>query len=229
MSAFPVGSPAVAIAAADFNGDGSLDLAIGADSAFVAFNRGDGAFETPLPYDLGVAVSAIATAFVNADAIPDVLIGDAAAKLTVFFGTTTGPFTQMATYTLSAEPRDITTGNYAGSASYLGVNVADSMGEIDYLPGLGSGVLKQYPPVGSNSTRPVLASTDFNGDGNTDLIIGDTSAAQVSTLFGHDAQAFEIGFTFPMPSPSSSLALADVDGDGRPDVVVAGTTNEVTL
>lgn len=229
LPAFPVGSPAVAIAATDFNGDTVPDLAIGADSAFVAINRGDGTFETPLPYELGVAVSAIATAFVNADTIPDLLVGDTDAKLTVLFGTASGLFAQAATYSLSAEPRDITTGYYAGSASYLGVNVADSMGQVDYLPGLGSGVLEQYPAIGANSIRPTLASTDFDGDGHTDMIIGDSLTNNVITWLGKDNMTFEIGPPFTMPAPTSSLALGDVDGDGRLDVVVAATTNEVTL
>jgi hypothetical protein len=232
LPAFPVGSPAIAIAAADFNGDTSLDLAIGADSAFVAINRGDGTFETPLPYELGVAVTAIATAFVNGDTIPDLLVGNAS-LLTIYLGSPSGMLTKLTSFPLAAQAFDISTGDYADS-SFLSITVGETNGQIAYLANVGSNgsASDNFQPstAGSIGTTPAaLASTVIGSDGHSDLIIADSGDDNIVVEMGNDDEYFFEGTPYPMPTPTNGLVLADVNGDGRADIVAAATTNEVTL
>ncbi len=67
---------------ADFDGDGNLDIAVAAPSAFAGFavlrGKGDGTFELPVKFAVGATgASWLEVADVNGDGLPDVVIGHA--------------------------------------------------------------------------------------------------------------------------------------------------------
>ena len=79
-----------------------------------------------------------------------------------------------------------------------------------------------------------VAIADINGDGNGDIVVSDYNGNTVSVLLnatapGADvfnfltAQAFAVGVT-PI-----TVAIADIDGDGRPDVIVANSSESGTV
>jgi hypothetical protein len=80
-------------------------------------------------------------------------------------------------------------------------------------------------PVPLYATR--LAVGDFNGDGQLDLAVAQTSFSSdpnaVSILLGHGDGTFAAPVNYPFPgSPSVAafLAVADINGDGKPDLLV---------
>jgi hypothetical protein len=68
------GTGPATLAAADFNGDGVLDLAVANPSTgtvSVLLGRGDGTFQAPLSYAIGPGPSALAAGDFNGDGFPD--------------------------------------------------------------------------------------------------------------------------------------------------------------
>jgi hypothetical protein len=67
-----------AVAVADFNGDGKLDIATssnGTDQVAVLTGNGDGSFNTPVVFAAGQDVTGIGVADFNGDGKPDIVVG----------------------------------------------------------------------------------------------------------------------------------------------------------
>src|SRR5262249_25127459 len=83
---FPAGYHPIDIVAADFNGDGKMDVAVadsgiahsGKGSVAVLFGNGDGSFQSPSLYPAGSSPFSLAAGDVNGDGIPDLAVADSA-------------------------------------------------------------------------------------------------------------------------------------------------------
>src|SRR5882757_3257948 len=84
-----------------------------------------------------------------------------------------------------------------------------------------TGVVYPTGPVDQDRSAQIL-SADVNGDGNPDLLTGNTGS--VSILLGNGDGTFATHADYP--SGGSGVAVADVNGDGKPDVA---TTTSVLL
>ena len=84
---YTVGTNPVAAEAADFNGDGKVDLAVinsGSNNVSILLGNGDGTFEAALNFDAGNSPSGIAIGDFNGDGKTDLAVfmrGDSASSL----------------------------------------------------------------------------------------------------------------------------------------------------
>lgn len=90
------------------------------------------------------------------------------------------------------------------------------------------------PGLASVGSQPgTIASGDLNGDGITDLVVGNGGGGTVTVLLGNGAAGtgdgtFTPGQVLDTGFGPACLALGDVDGDGIADVVV-GTTSDISV
>jgi hypothetical protein len=214
------------VAAADFNGDGNLDVAAWTVSVGLQVFLGDGAGGfTPAPATPPVPTTAVfllEAADVDANGHADLLLVDStfdAAHVTVLLGDGTGAF---------APAVGGGGGLFAGTAA-----VADFDGDgfpdvavpgldgLTILRGDGAGGFTAVGPfpAGSGIARGIAAS-DFDGDGALDVAIAAQGPDALVVLLNDGGGGFGPPATFVSGQVPSLVVAGDFDGDGHADVLV---------
>jgi uncharacterized protein (DUF2141 family) len=223
------------IVAADFNGDGILDLAVPGgqgncglgkcDSSMVSvlLGRGDGTFKEkvdyPGPYPGALAIAA---GDFNRDGKIDLIVDSY-----VYLGNGDGTFQVPMGRTASAwrtEPTWII-GDFNGdgildwsTGAFIGLGNGDGTFNV------GDG----YPLF----TGEVQAAADFNGDGKLDLaadnllpngcsVGGPDACSGLIVLLGNGDGTFGTGVPYPTPVGPLTMAVGDFNGDGKIDLASA--------
>ncbi|HWF48048.1 MAG TPA: FG-GAP-like repeat-containing protein [Bryobacteraceae bacterium] len=221
------GYPYLSLSAADFNGDGMLDLAVATGSG-VAIYFGDPAHPGNLVFSQQIPIanaSAVAVADFNRDGVPDLITwGLNSSGFNVAFGDPAhrGQFLPSTGYSLPilSEPTVAYVVDFNGDGlpdvlldRYLFLN--DSTHPGTFLSPIAIDV-----PSGQ-----VLAVQDLNNDGIPDLVLGINDASGFSVCLGVNSQPG----TFDCTQSSGAnlaqvetLAVADFNGDGLPDLAMNG-------
>lgn len=224
-------SPGAGVAA-DFNGDGKLDLAV-SESGYpngqvsVELGKGNGRFGQPIvsPLSSTAGTSFMLAADFNGDHKLDLLVLDSGSGFQVLLGNGDGTFgTPVDTpltypiYWLAAGDfnRDgkadlaITVNN--SSSSYLNIYLSN---------GDGTFTLGQQYSVYPNS---YVTAADVNGDGKPDLVVDAVStygsAYNLLVFLGNGDGTFRGPVFGPSVYYSSQTVVADFNGDGKPDIAV---------
>jgi hypothetical protein len=236
----PTGGDPDALAAADVNHDGVMDIiAANPEQGTVSVLLGDGKgrfHHAPgSPFPAGHLPSDIGVGDFNGDGHLDILIANHQAPyVTLLLGDGTGEFhpAPNSPFATNAKPHPhgVVVGHFCGKSEPLDA-VIDSWGsgEIELLIGDGKGNLRNGPkfPAGRGSDMP-LRSADLDGDGVPDVVMPDTAIGQwdantVSVLLGDGRCGFKAsaGSPFPAGAVPWNVAIGDVNHDGVPDLVLA--------
>lgn len=250
---FPAGTPdSRALVAADFDGDGDLDLFLGVGEngpGIIEQNSGAGTFTDAgidaLPADLD-ALSAIAVGDLDGDGSPDLVIGNStpdSTPLRVYLNTTDGGSIQFT----PALDGTIPEADWIVSAMAL-VDV-DGDHDLDLVvatPGASDGIavrllmhdgdaFTEIPgglPAGAGvgDTIAAFAVGDVNGDGAVDLVLTGTGQDRllINDGSGHFFDATGSGMPLDA-SNGTSVALVDLDRDRDLDLVIGNGGGETRL
>ncbi len=238
-----------AIAVADFNGDGHLDIAV-ADEAnnrvMILFGDGLGNFTAPAAsttYATGVKPVALLTADFNGDGVPDLAVvdggdGTTPGAVSILLGNITrgqtNTFLPKTDLPVGISPTAIAAADFNsdGFPDLAVTNTADSatntLSSVSILLGSSTGIFRVIGAIETGAAPQGIAAADLNGDGISDLAVAyatDALGNSVSVLFGNGAGNFPTVTNFPAGSGATGVVAADFAGSA-PDIAVADKSGD---
>jgi hypothetical protein len=239
------------VSVTDFNGDGNADLLAGNT---ILLGHGDGTFTPQSFFVVPSAVTIIQSnaGDFNGDGKPDIVVlgrscvpyggpisggNNCTDSLDLYPGNGDGTFLsqiQVASTTYNVP----NFGGFPGAPRIKGFAVEDFNGDgkQDLLYwGAGSAVLLGNgdgtfgPAQIFDSAATALITGDFNGDGVTDLAVGNADSS-FSTLTGRGDGTFQpTGSAYFGSNSISALSVADFNGDGKADLIVADINGTIRV
>ena len=228
------GAAPVAVATADFNGDGTPDLVTAnptGNSVSVLLGNGDGTFTaagTPVPVGgspSGSQPVGVVVGDFNGDGRADVATADFGDHtVTVLLGLGDGRFADpiLVPLVASVNPSAIAAGPLQkGGVTDLFVT-SSSTDQVFVLLNDGRGNFTVGPAFAVGTDPHAVAVGDLRGNGITDIVTADFSGNDISLLLGDGNGNFVPAprFQLPVGTSPSDVKLADL-GNGHLDIVVA--------
>jgi fibronectin type 3 domain-containing protein len=225
---YPTGTNPIGLIAADFNGDGKLDLAIAnsADNTItILLGNGDGTFRAQPPLATGTGSSPqlpMAGDF-NGDGKLDLAVANFANNtVSIFVGKGDGTFLAPATYAVGTGPTSLVTGDFNRDGK-LDLAVANQNDHsVSILLGNGDATFQAHIDYAAGA--PDVAGVgvgDFHRDGKLDLVVANPSANTVSVLVGNGDGTFKAPVAYATGNHPINVGVADLNADGILDLAVA--------
>jgi FG-GAP-like repeat len=183
------------IAAADFNGDGRLDLAT-ANFDFMSVStlqgNGDGTFATAAEATTGSFASALAAGDLNGDGSPDLVVANRAFKretfeygrdsVTVLLGDGAGHFVIRSETPAGSGPAAVALADFDGDQHVDAAVANGNANTVSLFFGKGDGTFGRRVDVETGAGPSAVAVGDFDGDGAVDLAVANANAGTVSVI-----------------------------------------------
>jgi hypothetical protein len=201
-----VGTKPISGVLADFNDDGSLDLAVVENPQYtvsVLLGDGHGSFATAISYDCGNDPENIIALDDDRDGIIDLIVNNHQSKtITVLPGLGDGSFGAGISYDAGSGP-GMMTGDFNGDCFIDLAVVNDDSGQLMVLPGTALGTF------GTAITQPVITKlnfivgSDFNNDLRPDLAVANTLESSLYVFLGSAQYACGNSFIRRATNPAS--------------------------
>jgi hypothetical protein len=233
----PSGVATPAIANADLNSDGKLDLVTASNlssDVSVLLGNGDGTFQPAVSYAVGASPMLLKIGDFNGDGKLDILVASqsgskvAIVSVSVLLGNGDGTFQpQKVTNIANSNCLCLAVGDFNGDGK-LDLAIPVSVPQLGYsamavMLGNGDGTFQSAITAnpGPFPTPNQLEATDINGDGKPDLLAGNagTVGPGIAVLLGNGDGTFQQPKNTPVATGVTLFAMADFNGDGKLDVV----------
>jgi hypothetical protein len=216
------------VAAADFNGDGHLDLAVSTanNTISILMGNGTGAFPTHVQYGVPGNPVAIITGDFNGDGKVDLATADQfQSQVSIILGNGDGTFQAHKEFATGTKPTALAAGDFNGDGKLDLVVIDNNASQVSILLGNGDGTFGTHKEYATGGGPSGVAVGDFNGDGKLDLAVANNNDNTVSILFGNGDGTFQAGIAYPTAIAPNSVVTGDFNNDGTLDLAV-GTSNK---
>ena len=220
--------------AADFDGDGNLDLAISAadtDQICILLGNGDGTFKPEITYTLSDGLSAPIAADFNKDGKLDLAIASSSDDtVSILLGNGDGTFQTPLIFTVghtdgtSTKPVALIAGDFDRDGNLDLAFALQLSGTVGILLGNGDGDFRNLVEFPANKAPTGIAAADLNQDGLLDLAV--SGPGTISILAGIGDGTFQSPKQVTVASGLQSIAAAienviaaDLNHDGKIDLV----------
>ncbi len=223
-SNLPTGHGPGAIAVADLDGNGILDLVVANatdHSVQVFLGHGDGTFRGPLTYSLGAASpTALAVADLG-NGHPDIVTANANTNtVSVLLGHGDGTFQGPTTLAAGTNPSAVALADLGnGHVDIVAANRGGN--DVSVFVGNGDGTFQAAINYAAGSGPDGVAIGDANGDGKPDMVVADAGSDSASVLLGNGDGTLQAPQAVAVGSLPSAVALAHLTSSGHLDIVTA--------
>jgi hypothetical protein len=217
------------IAAGDFNRDGYTDLATanwGYDNITVLFGNWDGSFGSSVNYDAGGDPFSVTSADFDSDSDLDLAVSNEDSKyISIFLNNGDGTFAEVRNYYIGGHWAQAIISDDFNEDGKLDLAAAKyGSSEISILFGRGNGTFSAfltYDVVGYVSYAYEITSSDFNEDGEIDLVAANSESDNVSIFTGQGDGTFAAAVNYATGDAPYSVEASDFNKDGDIDLAVA--------
>ena len=246
----PIGPPPVtSVILGDVNGDGKPDVLVtnscagnsfvcSTGSVSVLLGYGDGTLQAGVIYSsAGWDAYGLATADVNGDGKPDIIMANECANSTTCNSGAVSVLLNNGDGTFQAGGSYPSGGAYAlwlaagdvngdGKADIVVTNECNntndcSQGVVSVLLGNGDGTFQAPVTYSTNNDGESVVLADVNGDGKLDIVLA-SDGGSISVMLGNGDGTFQSAVSYDSGGVYSlGLAVGDTNGDGKPDIMVA--------
>jgi hypothetical protein len=206
--------------AADFNGDGKMDLAVSnafssfeqsGAGIFILLGNGDGTFQTAYTVSAGDSPSAIASGDFNGDGKPDLAVANFDSSVSVLLGKGDGTFqAPVASYLVGSYPESIVALDLNGDGKLDLAVYNYGSNTISVLLGTADGTFQpavHSPGAPGLTGDGYLAWADLNHDSKLDLVLAYYYSNVLSVFLGKGDGSFQAPVNYAGPSVPASLAI----------------------
>ena len=198
-------------------------------------------FAPTAAYAVGASPQSAVVGDFNGDGKLDLaLLNTVSNHVSILLGNGNGIFQAAKNFDAGSNPSSLAIGDFNGDSKLdlavflTGNTTTSTAGEIRILLGNGDGSFKSPVVTTLTTTATTFAVGDFNGDKNSDVIVGNLdSAANLVTLrlfLGKTDGTFQSSKTVPASGlVSAQVAVADFNKDGKLDLAINGPDGIVVL
>ncbi len=221
---------ATSIAAGDFNGDGKPDIVTAGASLSVLLNNGNGTFHQGQSIPLNGFGGPVVVGDFNGDGKLDVAValGD---TIDIFLGNGNGTFQstpKVINLGTNEVIQDMVVGNFVkGGLPDLAISVVFESGTVpagvQIFVNKGGGNFVKGQTINFSSDTNGLATGDFRGDGNVDLVtdtFNNDGTRSVNVLLSNGNGTFKAPIVTNTGFSPNIVASGDFTGDGKSDLVL---------